>query len=167
MTLGEFFSWLAQHPVYLIFFFALCPVAALLAWWLGKGEGHFSPWKYFYSVLAYAICIPGIFAVTLNVYVFLFERRSIFETDIWTQILPVISMVATLILVRRNVSFDKIPGFGKLNGMVLMIGSVLIFMWLIDRTRILAISYIPFYQVVIGFAVLLLMVIVGWRWFTR
>lgn len=166
MTLREFFQLLALNPEILIFFFIACPLTALLSSWLGKGEGHLSPWKYMYSVLVYLICIPGIFSVTLNIYLFLFERQSVFDMDIWTQILPIISMILTLLLIRKNVSFDQIPGFGKIHGLMLMIGAILVLMWLIDRTHIIAISFIPFYQVIIAFLVLLGVAMIGWRKFS-
>lgn len=167
MTLQEFFDLLALNPEIIIFFFLACPLTALLASWLGKGEGHLTPWKYMYSVLVYLICIPGIFAVTLNVYLFLFERQSIFEADMWTQILPIISMVGTLLLIRKNVSFDQIPGFGKLGGLLWIIGGLLVLMWIIDRTHIIAITIIPFYQVLLAFVVLLGIVVFGWWKMTK
>ncbi len=162
MTLKELFQLLAANPEILIFFFIACPLTALLSSWLGKGEGHISPWKYLYSTLVYLICIPGIFAVTLNIYLFLFERQSIFEADVWTQILPIVSMVATLLLIRKNVSFDQVPGFGKIHGLMLIIGALLVFMWLVDRTHIIAITIIPFYQVLLAFLVLLGIAMLGW-----
>ena len=82
MTLGEFFDWTAEHPSFLIVFFIAIPVIALLAGLFSKGEGHLSPWKYLYSTLIYLVSIPGIFAVTLSVYLFLFERRSIMDTNL-------------------------------------------------------------------------------------
>ena len=167
MTLQEFFDLLALNPEIIIFFFVACPLTALLASILGKGEGHLTPWKYMYSVLVYLICIPGIFAVTLNVYLFLFERQSIFEADMWTQILPIISMVGTLLLIRKNVSFDQIPGFGKLGGLLWIIAGLLVLMWLIDRTHIIAITIIPFYQVLLAFVVLLGIIMFGWWRLTK
>ncbi len=162
MTLRDFFMLLALNPEVLIFFFIACPLTAFLASWLGRGEGHISPWKYLYSVLVYLICIPGIFAVTLNIYLFLFEKQSIFETDIWTQILPIVSMVVTLILIRKNVAFDEIPGFGKIHGLMLMIGAILSLMFLVDRTRIIAFTFIPFQQVILVFLLLLAAAMIGW-----
>jgi len=38
MTLKSFFELLAANPAILIFFFIACPMTALLAWWLGRGE---------------------------------------------------------------------------------------------------------------------------------
>ena len=162
MTLQEFFDLLSLNPEILIFFFIACPLTALLAGWLGRHEGHLSPWKYLYTYLVYLVCIPGIFAVTLNVYLFLFERQSILHANIWTQVLPIISMALTLLLIRRNVDFDDIPGFGKLSGLMFMIAALMIILWLIDRTRIIAISIIPFYQVIIGFLILLILMVIGW-----
>jgi hypothetical protein len=166
MTLREFFTLLATNPEVLIFFFVACPLTALLASWLGRGEGHITPWKYLYSTLVYLICIPGIFAVTLNVYLFLFERQSVFDMDLWTQILPIVSMILTLLLIRKNVSFDQVPGFGKIHGLMVMIGAILVLMWLVDRTHIIAISFIPFYQVILAFLALLGIAMIGWRKFS-
>ncbi|MBX2814795.1 MAG: hypothetical protein KTR24_02315 [Saprospiraceae bacterium] len=163
MTLGEFFDLLALNPEILIFYFIACPLTALLAGWLGKGEGHISPWKYLYAFLVYIVCVPGIFAVTLNIYLFLFERQSIFDADLYTQILPIVSMVATLMLIRKNVSFDDIPGFGKIGAFLLIIGAILSIMWFADRTQVIAISFVPFHQVIIGFLILLAIIMLGIR----
>ena len=139
------------------------PLTALLAWILGKGEGHISPWKYLYSVLVYLTCIPGIFAITLSIYMFLFERRSILDTNIYTQIVPVLSMILTLILIRRNVSLDMVPGFGKLSGLLLIISAVIVLLWILDRMRIFAITFIPFVWIIVLFLMIVLVAIVGVR----
>ena len=74
MTLKELFDLMAQNPVYLLFFFIVIPMTALLSGFFGKNEGHLSPWKYLYSTLIYLICVPGIFSVSLSIYMFLFEK---------------------------------------------------------------------------------------------
>ncbi|HLF64703.1 MAG TPA: hypothetical protein VI603_13155, partial [Saprospiraceae bacterium] len=101
--------------------------------------------------------------MTLSIYLFLFERRSILETNIFTQIVPVISMVITLILIRRNVSLDDVPGFGKLSGLLLIITAVIALFWILDRMRIFAITFIPFIWIVALFLLIMLVVIVGIR----
>ena len=74
MTLQEFFDACAQQPAIPIFFFTALPLTAFLAGVFGKGEGHISPWKYLYTGLIYLAFIPGIFSITLSIYLFLFER---------------------------------------------------------------------------------------------
>lgn len=162
MTLREFFQMLADNHLYVIFFFTIIPFAAWLAGLLGKGEGHLAPWKFLYSTLIYLVCVPGIFAVSLDVYLFLFEKQSIFDTDIYTQILPIVSMVATLFIIRQNVDFDAIPGFDKLSGLITMIAATLAIMWFIDRTHIVVFSYLRFEVVILIFIFLLILIRFGW-----
>jgi len=158
MTLKEFFELLANQPYLILAFFLIIPFTAFLAGVMGKNEGHISPWKYLYSVLVYLVCVPGIFAVTLNIYLFLFEKQPIMNTDVFTQILPILSMVGTLMIVRNNVEYDQIPGFGKLSGMMMMIFAVLLLMWGMDRTRIYIVAFtrMPFQYVLMVFVGLLI-----------
>ncbi|MEN0002542.1 MAG: hypothetical protein AAF798_00315 [Bacteroidota bacterium] len=163
MTLQEFFELLAANPAYILFFFFMLPFTAFLAGWLGKDEGHISPWKYLYSVLVYLACIPGIFAVTLNIYLFLFEKQPIFQTDIYTQLLPIVAMVGTLWIITKNVSLDSIPGFEKLSSLVLIMFSVLAMMWFFDRTRIWMVSFVRFEIVLLIFLALIITIRVGMK----
>lgn len=164
MTLQDFFKLLGENPNYVFWYFGLIPFTALLAGYIGKGEGHISPWKYLYSALIFLVCIPGIFAVTLNIYLFLFERnqRSILEYDILSQILPIVSMVFTLFVIGRNVHFSSIPGFDKISGLMTMITATFAFMWFLDRTHIVVFSYVPFWQAILIFIVLFLIIRLTW-----
>jgi hypothetical protein len=167
MTLQELFYFLGKNPIYILSYFGIIPLTALLAGFMGKDEGHLSPWKFLYSALIYLVCIPGIFALTLNIYLFLFERRSVLDSDIFSQILPIFSMIATLLIIKRNVSFDYIPGFDKLSGLVIMITATLTFMWFLDRTRIYVFTYLPFWQVILIFIGLFLIIRWGWSQFIK
>lgn len=149
MTLQEFFDLLSAHPEILGFFFLAVPLTAFLASMFGKREGHLTPWKQLYCVLVYMATIPGIFAITLNVYFFLFERRPIMDTNIYTQIIPIFIMILTLWIIRKNVPFELIPGFDRLGGLAMIISLVLASMWLLDKTHIIAITVMPFYYVII------------------
>jgi amino acid transporter len=144
MTLRDFFDYLGEHPLVLVAYFLVIPLTAMLAGWISRGEGHLSPWKYLYSFLVYAVCIPGIFSVTLSIYLFLFERGgSILNTNILTQVMPVVSMFLTLAVIRRNAPFEHIPGFGKLSSLMMTIGAVFMLMYLLDRTHLIAFVRVP------------------------
>ena len=149
MTLGEFFSLLEQNPAIILFYFLAVPLSALLGLVFGKGEGQDSPWKYFYCGIVYLTCVPGIFAITLIIYQFLFERIPIEDINIYTEIIPLVSMALTLYLVKKNVDLDKVPGFGKLSALFIIILFLLAFMWILDRTRIIIFTGFPFYYVFI------------------
>jgi hypothetical protein len=158
MTLGEFFERCSQNPELLLGFYILIPLIALLAMLFSKGQGQLSSWKYLYSILIYLVAIPGIFAVTLSVYLFLFEQRSIMDTNIYTQVIPVVSMLATFILVRKQIDLDLVPGFDKLSGLVTILTVLIMVMWVLDKTHIFSVTIIPFYFVIlmliIGFLVI-------------
>ena len=83
MTLRELFDYLSANPTTVVGFFLLLPIIALLAGFIAKGEGHISPWKYLYSGLIYLVCVPGIFAAALAVYLFCSSRAGAFSTLIF------------------------------------------------------------------------------------
>jgi len=166
MTLQQFFDLLSENPAIVLFYFIALPLTAFLCGIFGKGEGHLSPWKYVYCALMYMAAVPGIFAVILNVYLFLFERQRILDSNIYTQILPIIAMFVTFLLIRKNVDIKTIPGFDRLSGLILVVTGVLAAMWILDRTRIFAITIVPFQYVILIIVALLILIRLGWNRFT-
>lgn len=162
MTLGEFVQWLGSAPQYIIGYFLLIPVLAALMWFIAADQGHVSPWKYVYSVLIYAVCIPGITAIAFNLYLFAFQRQNIFSTDVFTQILPVLSMFLTLWLIRKNVGFAFIPGFDKISQLITIIFAVLFLMWLGDKVRIYSITFVPLWMILAIFVGMILLIRYAW-----
>ncbi len=164
MTLQEFFDSCAANPTYLLVYFLMIPFTALIAGWMGKDEGDEKPWLFLYSALIFLVSIPGVFAITLNIYLFLFERKSVMDTNLVTQVLPILSMIATFMIIGRNADIKNIPGITKLSGLVTMLAAVMGFMWILDKTHIIAIAIIPFGWVILTFVVILIAVRFG---FTR
>ena len=74
-------------------------------------------------------------------------------------------MIATLLLIRNNASMDRIPGFGKVSGLMMMIFATLMLMWGLDRTRIYVVAFtrMPFYYVLGIFVGLFLMIRFGFK----
>lgn len=130
--------------------------------WSGNTAEEIWKWRYVYAVLVYLACIPGIFAVTLNVYLFLFERQSIWDINLGAQVLPILTMAGTLMLIRQKIPFTYIPGFGKLSGFLTLMTAIMGILWIVDRTHLYAVSYVPFTYVVIGFIALLLIIRFAW-----
>ncbi len=162
MTLQEFFDYLSANPFVVLAFFVGIPLTALLTNVMGRGEGHLSPWKYLYAVLIFGACIPGIFAVALAVYMFLFERgSSIYNVNLLTQVLPILSMFATLAIVRRNAPFEYIPGFGKLSSLMGMIAAIFALMYLLDRIHLIAWVNVPVHYLILIVVGLLLIFRIG------
>lgn len=149
MTLQQFFEWIQQHPSNVLYYYAALLLSTIALNSMSEQKSHLYPWNWLYSVIIYAVCIPGIFAITLNVYFFLFEKRSIMDTELLLQFLPVLMLFLIIYYIRKNVDLDMIPGFEKLYGLIWIMSMVIIFMWVIDRTHLYAISFVPFYYVLI------------------
>lgn len=161
MTLKDFFDYISLNPEYILYYFLGLPVLAAIIGIISHKSGSSSPYRELFMIIIYAVTIPGIFALFLNVYVFLFENRSIMDLNIHTQILPVVSMIATLLIIRRYASFDSIPGFDKISGFMMTIAAVIFLLWVLDRFRVIAFVYMPFYYLIILVVVLLIVLNYG------
>lgn len=163
MTLGDVLNHIADNPFYIIYYFSAIPLGAFLANTFGKGEGHLNPWCLFYSVLIYLVAIPGIFSIILNLYHILFENHSVYELKLFVQVLPIVSMALTFYLIRKNVDFKEIPGFGKLINLLGLIAAIMVILFILEKLRILVFTYIP----IIWFLVALILLFVGIRLGTK
>jgi hypothetical protein len=157
MTLREFFDFLGTHPFVVLAYFLVIPATAMWTGWISRDAGGQTPWKQLYSALIYLVCVPGVLAAALGVYFFLFERGSIMDLNVLLQILPIVSMILTLLIIRRNVAFEQIPGFEKISSLIMMICAVFALMYLVDRTHIIAWVNVPvqyFLFIVVGLLLL-------------
>lgn len=142
MTLRQAIQWVGQYWVWLAIGMAVPPLLAFLSRFLhGSGNGGKSPWKYVYSVLVYWVCFPGMLSAVLTGYSLFFEKENLLDVNFVVYILPVVSMVATLILVRKNVTFDEVPGFDRISGLLTMIGVTFVLVLAIYKTRILLVFF--------------------------
>jgi len=162
MTLSQLFNAISENPWPIAIYFMMLPIAAWLIGIAAHGSREVKLWGYVYAVLVYAVCIPGIFAVTLNIYLFLFERQSIWQANIVLQFLPIMSMALTLMLIKSKIPFKLIPGFGKLSGFMTLIAALIGVMWFMDRINLVAWTYVPFSAILIGFVLTLLAIRFAW-----
>jgi hypothetical protein len=162
MTLSQLFHYISDNPWPLTVYYLALPLIAWIVGNLANGSRDVKFWSYVYAVLVYAICIPGIFAVTLNIYLFLFERQSIWQANIIMQFLPVISMAITLMLIKSKIPFTMIPGFGKISGFLTLIAALIGVMWFVDRIHLVAWTYVPFSVILVGFVLTLIAIRFAW-----
>ena len=137
MTTRELIQWCDHYHWALAGAFVFAPLAAWLCGRLhAPGNGGNSPWKFCYSVLVYLTCVPGMFAGVLTAYSLFFTGENLLDVSFLVYILPIISMVVTLVLIRKNVSFEAIPGFERLSGLMVMIGCSFAIALAIQKTRL-------------------------------
>lgn len=137
MTTRELILLAGQHSVVLATTFIVPPVAA---WGLGRihgrAQGGAAPWQYFYSVLVYLACVPGMFAGVLTAYTLFISHENLLDVNPLVYFLPVVSMIVTLVFIRKNVSFDEVPGFDRLSGLMVMVGCSFAVALAVQKTNI-------------------------------
>ena len=137
MTTRELIQLAGQHSWTLVAVFVVPPVAA---WLLGqmheRGRGGVAPWKYLYAGLVYLACVPGMFAGVITAYTLFISRENLLDANLLVYFLPLVSMVATLIFIRKSVSFDEVPGFDRLSGLMVMVGCSFAVALAIQKTNI-------------------------------
>jgi hypothetical protein len=137
MTPREWIDWIAAQQLPVGIYLLALPVLALLLGFLHqRGIGNESPWKYFYAVLVYAACIPGMFAATITLYLLLFLNANLLDVNALVTLAPIASMGATLAIAGRNVDFGPLPGFGRLSGLMITLGLTFGVLFALSRTRL-------------------------------
>lgn len=157
MTIQDLINLVSKHQLVLIIVFCAIPIAAYLSGLLqGDRNCSESRIKYLYSVLIYLSCIPGIFSAVLTAYSLFFLRADLLRVNFLVYILPIISMVATLKIIKRKNSFDDIPGFDRIMGLMLMMGTSFVVAFLLHR----AVVFIGFIGSLGGLLVVALVVFI-------
>lgn len=120
MTFAELAGCLERYPWHLLAVFLIPPLLCLLLMLAHrKGAGCAFPWKYVYAVLIYWVCVPGMFCAVFTAYLLLFQNADMMKLNVLVFFLPVVSMAVTLAMIWRNAgSFDPIPGFNHLSGLM-------------------------------------------------
>ncbi len=162
MTLADFFAYLHGNPLWVIIYFVALPFIAFLIGISTKEKGMESPWKFLYSGIIYLVSVPGVFAITLIAYQFFFERQSIMNMNLITQVLPIAAMFFTFFIIKKFVNLNYIPGFGKLGNLVSIIACVIFFLWILEKMRIVVFSYMPMHYLLIIIIGLLVLIRFSW-----
>ena len=137
MSIDQLVEHATDYSLTIAAIFISIPVFALLLRFIhGKENGENTPWKYFYSILIYLACIPGIFSLTLTAYTLLFTQINLLTVNAIVYFIPIVSMFFTLVIIRKTLSFEKIPGFNKLSGLMLLLSTTFTIAFVLSRLRI-------------------------------
>jgi hypothetical protein len=137
MSAQDLIEVASRHGRWLLIYFLALP---LLAWLVGVAHRRVavgsSPWRYLYMVLVYLAAGPGMAAAVLLGYTLFFTGQNLLQVDLVVYALPLLSLAATLAIMRRRVDFVEIPGFQRLSGLMVMIAASFVLALGIAKTRI-------------------------------
>lgn len=163
MTLQELFDMMGENPSFIMAYFIGLPVLSLIMTWITGKDSYQSPWKYVYSALIYAACIPGIFATMLVAYTLFFENKSLLQVNLFVYFLPIVSMFAVLMILSRKLRLDQIPGFDKISGLIFMIVAVSVIIFILMRMRIFTVFFGSIGHLFLLFLILLIVFRIGFK----
>jgi hypothetical protein len=137
MTGRDLIDAAGRHPALLaVLSFAPLVLAFVVQKLHGPGRGGLSPWRYVYAVLVYAVCVPGVGAAVLTAYTLFFTGESLLDKDLLVYVLPILSMTATLVIIGKGASFDEIPGFDRLSGLMALVAVTFGLLLIVKKTFI-------------------------------
>jgi hypothetical protein len=112
----------------------------ILAWVLGRCHGPYhgesAPWAYLYSALIYLVCVPGLFGGVLTGYTLFFIRRNLLQVNLFVYFGPVASMLATLLVIRKQVDWNRLPGIDRIQALMVLIALSFIIALALYKARV-------------------------------
>ncbi|WP_089936222.1 hypothetical protein [Candidatus Entotheonella palauensis] len=159
MTIHELIQWLAQYERIVIIGFVALPVATYV---MGASFGVLSSklMRGWLALAIYVAVIPGICMAVVVVYMMVFVRTNLLtELNVVVHLLPLASMVATLWLASRLAPFATIPGFDRLQGLMVLVGLSFIAVLFVHKTFV----RIHFFASIEYLLVLFGLFLVAWR----
>lgn len=121
MTVEGLVTAVAQDKVALIFLFLLLPCMALLMNKLTSLRGVESPYTHIYSGTIYIACICGILSLCIWVHTAIFQVKSLIDLNFFIYYLPIISMIATLIIIKKQIRLSQLPWYGEFYELVVLL----------------------------------------------
>jgi len=138
MSIQDLIDFLGRYQWVLLIVFGAIPLAALLSVLVqGKRSCKQSKIRYVYTFLVYLSCIPGIFSAVLTAYVLFFLRTDLLQLSVTVYFLPLVSMVITLIIINKKNNFSDIPGFGRIQGLMIMLAVSFAAAFLLSRVIVI------------------------------
>ncbi len=139
MTLDQLLALAESYQYSVAAVFVAVPVLPLLFRLVhGRYGGYRAPWRYFYTVITYVTCIPGVFMLVTVLYSVLFLGTNVLDYNVLVYFLPIVSMVAALVFMRGSVDLYSVPGFRRLSGLLVLLGGSFFIVYVLDRLRIWA-----------------------------
>src|SRR5262249_42889280 len=69
--------------------------------------------------------------------------QNLLNVNLAVYLLPIFSMIVTLIFIYKTVNFENVPGFDRISGLMVMIGCSFLIVLAIDKTRIWLVFHAP------------------------
>lgn len=140
LTPPDLIALVTGDPVAVILLYLVILLAVVGVNQAGKGRGNLPPFGYINSIFIYLLGIPGIMSLVLWGYTMTFESKRIDELNMYAYYLPLVAMFAGFFVISRNANFSRLPWFGELAELLVLIAVSFAFVLLFMQLGVLRFS---------------------------
>lgn len=163
MTIQDIINWFNANPNVILSYFSVILILSLLGLLLIKPKHFKPPINYLYTILIYAVTIPGLLACILVLYGLFINKTNLLKVSVLAYFLPIIASIINIIIIKKTVPLVYIPGFNRLSGMILLIIITFIITYILQR-MFFGVIFIGSFSSLIGlFLVLLIIINYAWK----
>ncbi|MEQ8245852.1 hypothetical protein [Fulvivirga sp.] len=166
MTIQDIITSLATNSTPIFVYYGVMITVTILLLAILK-ESNVNTLKYVASTLVYGVSVPGIFAVLLTFYAFFLLKSSLLEVSITIYFFPIVMMVVVLFGLNRKLNMRSIPGFDKLSGLMILIALTMLIIFILQRTYFGILFVGGFFQLLVVFVILFLLLKMAWSKLTK
>lgn len=137
MTIEDLLTNLEKYQDFLLLWYVALPLLAFVAGRLAPGLLVNDSWQsYGLSTLVFLAATPGIFAIVLVFYSLFVLGLNLLQVNIILYYVPILSMALTLFLMARATNLTALPGFGRLQGLLLLLTVTFVIWFLLLKLRV-------------------------------
>lgn len=163
MTIQEIIDWFGANPSFLVIYFIIATVISVIGLFFFKDKSFVSNLKYLYTVLIYGVVVPGMLSLILILYNLFVFKVNLLEVDIYSYYLPIVAAILNIVIIKKTTSLDKIPGFGRLSGLFMMVMIAFVITYILQRMFFGVFFMGGFIHLIGLFIVLLIGLRIGWK----
>lgn len=168
MTLSDLIN-LYQDNLYIwLSFYILIPILIfLLSKWQKNTYRNIENINKILTFLLYVIVISWIFVFILILYKVFALKISILELDILTYFSPILSMIASIFIIKSSVWFSNIWWMKKIYWILSLVFSVSLILFFIDRLHFIVLFNSSILQLFLFFLILFFVIKYSWNLITK
>ena len=164
MTIQDILILLGKFPLHITIIFCALPLfTALVRIVQGRMDCGDSSLRYIYTIIIYSVCFPGIISLLLTGYSIFFLKANLLKVNIVIYFLPILSMIVALAIIHYKNSFNDIPGFDKIQGFMIIIGTSFIITLVINKTVIFIGIFLGIKGLIIICIIVFILFKIGWN----
>ncbi|GAB1858663.1 hypothetical protein MHTCC0001_35030 [Flavobacteriaceae bacterium MHTCC 0001] len=163
MTIQNIIDWFGENPNIILAYFSALLIICLMGLLFSNSLVFKPPINYIYTVLIYAVSVPGLLALILVLYSLFINKANLLEVNMLAYFLPIGATIVNIIIIKKTVRLDRIPGFDKLSGMFLLIVVTFVVTYILQRLFFGVIFIGSFIHLVVLFVILLVALRYAWK----